>query len=191
MVGTAVSADDEELPYYVKYGVLVGAYADVFGAQIEPQLSPDDRARLSNLANTNAEWEISENARYEAEIADYCASLGGKSDRLLATEYDQIAARSNERRAQRYKRAIDSLSASGKQIVDDFVEQKISAHTRFSAPTSASLNDAELEDLVFVIKNECHKVMTGEYTSEYEAAKERARMDAERDLQKKLARRTK
>ena len=162
------------LPYFVKYGILVGSYADVFGAQLSGQLSPKDSALLENLAATNPDWEANENVRYHAELVELCSNRAGKDVVDLAAEYDAIAASSNQRRASRYREAMDSLSAEGRARVDQFVEVKIVANTSVSSPDISTLPFATTNPEAFqhLVDNECHRILYGSYLPEYEAALE-------------------
>lgn len=197
--GTAVSANEdstgensrsqsEELPYFVKYGAFVGTFSDVFGAQLASQLSANDHGILSYLAETNADWELTESVKYNAELVDFCSARAGKAAVSLAKQYDGIAARSNERRAARYRKAIDSLSTQGKALVEQFVEEKIAAQIRMSVPSVVPLATSDPDEFNFSLDNACQRILYGEYSPEHKAALEKGAEETRVKLEQKLQR---
>lgn len=166
------SKEPGKIPYFIKYTTFAHRYEHSIRDQLVLQLSPRDDAILYALSTGNNAWEITESARFEQEILQFCSNRANKDAVTLVKEYEQISADSFARRADHYRQAIDSLSNAGRQIVQKFVEETIAPTISMSVTNSAGLALEDLEGHMYSLETSCYRALTGELPPEIQRLNE-------------------
>ena len=155
------SLEPEKIPSWLKYRMFVVMY-DVYVNDLIQDLSPEDHVILNNLSVETERRQLIENARYGNEILDLCTKSSGMDTVAFAREYERIAAESNNRAGERVQQAIAALSASGRQIVEEFIENRVTPELSFPRTDSVDFALRDPESTKVDLEIMCYTQINGE-----------------------------
>ena len=157
--------EPDKIPDHVKYRVFVSMY-NIYLDELVQKLSPRDHTILDTLQVGTEHWQTTESVRYGSEFLDLCTKSSNMDAVTFAREYERIAAESNNRGADRTRRALDSLSSDGRQAVDRFIEERITP--KLSFPRTNSVDNAlrDPEETMFSLEIMCYMQINGEFPAE-------------------------
>ncbi len=167
------TTEPNKIPYFLKYAMFVTSYETVYRSQLVQNISSRDDAILNMLASDDAAWEEAEVACYSESFLGVCTNRGSKNAVTLARETSRIASDSNARRAARYRKSIESLSQSGRQTVEDFVESVVTPGIATVLPNEVDLAEAAPDEYMAWFDIECHLKLTGEYPADIQESLKR------------------
>ncbi len=97
----------------------------------------------------------------------------------FAREYERIAAETNNRAGERVQQAIGALSYPGGQIVEDFLENRVTPKLSFPRTDSVDLALRDPEDARFGLEILCYTQINGEPPPEVQRTMECLRQQME------------
>ena len=176
------SIEPDKIPSWLKYRMFVIMY-DIHVNDLIQKLSPKDHAILNNLSVETEHWQVMENVRYGDEFLDLCAKSSSMDTVALAREYERIAAESNNRAGDRARQAIEALSSSGRQIIEEFIQDIVTPELSFPRTDTADLALKDPESARANLEIMCYTQINGELPPEVQKAMEcfRQQMEIERD----------
>lgn len=159
------SREPEKIPSWLKYRMFVTMY-DVYVNDLIQDLSPGDHAILNNLSVETENWQLIENMRYGDELLALCSKSSGMDTVAFAREYERVASESNNRAGERVQRAISALSTSGRHIVEEFIENRVTPKLSFPRADSVDLALRDPEGAKFNLEIMCYTQINGELPPE-------------------------
>jgi hypothetical protein len=153
--------DPSRVPYSHKYSFFIATYP-TFREVLLPQLSGDDDAILSALADQEEYWVGVENAQHMESLRSVCAVRQSLNAVALANRIDSLAKQFRDNRGNRYRNAMRQLSTEGRQAVEEFVETSIVPGIETGLPNIveyARANPSEYKDSVEI---DCYVADHGE-----------------------------
>ncbi len=162
--GTVIrgNVDPSSVPFFIRYEVFFGLYSNYRDAIIQKISRADDEI-LSIASTGKMEWEVAEQPKRTAAWLDLCSNRHGKSTSEIAREVDALDQASYQRREQHWRYVVNSLSPSGRKVVESFVDGEVAVGISTEIPSVASLERLENSTFTSFIDNECYKTQTGDY----------------------------
>lgn len=155
------SLEPDKIPDWLKYRVFASMY-NVYIDELVQKLSARDHAILDTLTTEREYWQTSESARYGRGFLDLCTNRSNMDAVTFARDYERIAAESNNRGADRTRKAIQSLSSSGRQAVENYIEETITPKLSFPRTNSVDSALKDPESAMFNLEIMCYMQINGE-----------------------------
>lgn len=156
------AVEPRKIPDRVRYGMFVKRYLPGIRDQLFLKLSPQDDAILISLAEQDQPDEYAEGLEYQNAMKRICRNRGNKNAVSLAHEEKRVVEDYYERRVNRYRKAIGSLSPIGREIVETFVENTIVPHSRAAVFDIVAWAKADPASYLENFAVSCHVAETGE-----------------------------
>lgn len=153
--------EPDKIPDHLKYRRFVGVY-NIYLDELVQHLSRQDHAILSNLKIDADTWRFADNEQYSRDFLNLCTSSSNMDAVAYAREYERIAAESNNRFAERVRRAFNSLSSDGRQLVENYIAEKITPKLSHPIKTAVDYALEDPEQTLFQRELMCYMQINGE-----------------------------
>lgn len=182
--------EPDKIPDHLKYRVFVLKY-NIYLDELVQHLSRQDHAILSNLKIDADTWRFADNEQYSRDFLNLCTSSSNMDAVVYAREYERIAAESNNRFAERVRRAFNSLSSDGRQLVENYIAEKITPKLSHPIKTPVDYALEDPEQTLFGRELMCYMQINGEPRPEMkkaiECGRQRQNTESERGLSSEFA----
>lgn len=157
--------EPDKIPDHLKYRMFVGTY-NVYLDELVQNLSRRDHAILSNLKVDADNWRIADSEQYGRDFLNLCTSSSNMDAVEYAQEYERIAAQSNNRYVERVRKAFNLLSSDGRQLVENYIAEKITPELSHPIKTGVDYALEDPEQTLFEREFMCYMQINGEHPPE-------------------------
>lgn len=162
MIAVNGSTEPHKVPFATKFAMFLSVYEQAYRAQLIQDIEPRDDAILSSLVIEDKAWAENENIRYNSEMLALCATRYDRDAVTLARESEQIATNWHQRRAAMFRKALNSLSSSGKRTVEEFIRAVVTPGISTAIPNTEEFAQAEPETFLEGFEITCYLEENGE-----------------------------
>lgn len=160
------ATEPENIPDRVRYGMFVKRYAIDIRNHLVQKLPSQDDAILNSLAVQDEAAEQGEGVLYQKAVLNFCTSRRNKAAVSLAREVERLVEDYYVRRVNRYRQGIESLSPTGRQIVENFIENSIVPNSRAAVFDGVAWARSDPDSYLEHVDIRCHVAETGELPAE-------------------------
>lgn len=163
------SLEPEKIYDYFKYGSLIRGYELRVRGHLADRLSFEDQEVLSKLAVQDPIEQAAVSEGYKQARTHLCANRGNMTPVEIARQWSQLALDWRLKNEARYRRGIESLSAEGRQIVEDYVATEIVPGIRMAVPgDSVEFAREHPEEFMEAVESECYFAENGRFPPDEE-----------------------
>lgn len=163
------SREPEKIYDYFKYGPLIRDYELRVRGHLADRLSFEDQEIMSKLAVQEPIEQAAVAEWYKQAQIHLCANRGSMTPVEIARQSTQIARDWRLKNEARYRRGMKSLSAEGRQIVEDYVATEIVPGIRMPVSgDSVELARVHPEEFMKAVESECYFVENGQFPPDEE-----------------------
>jgi len=157
------SIEPEKISDYFKYGSLIRGYGRARD-DLHNKLSFEDGEILRKMAAEDPIEQAAISEWYKQARTHLCANRRNMNPVEIAKQWSQIALEWRLRNEARYRRGIETLSAEGRQIVENYIATKIVPGIKVGAPEdSVKFAREHPEAFMEAVESECYFAENGEF----------------------------
>lgn len=155
--------EPEKISDYFKYGSLIRDYGRARD-DLHNKLSFEDEEILRKMAHQDPIEQTAVSEWYKQARTHLCANRGNVTPVEIARQWSQLALEWRLKNEARYRRGIESLSAEGRQIVEDYVATRIVPGIKVGvSEDSVEFARKHPEAFMEAVESECYFAENGRF----------------------------
>lgn len=163
------SIEPEKIYDYLKYGSLIRGYELRVRGNLGDKLSFEDQEVLRKMAVQDPIEQAAISEEYKQARAHLCANRGNMTPVEIAKQWSRIALEWRLKNEARYRKGMQSLSAEGRQVVEDYIATEMVPRIKMGAPEdSVELAREDPEGFMEAVEIECYFAENGQLPPDIE-----------------------